>query len=58
MRKFFVSSATVYEQVRGGVRAVSPVYNSREEAEAAFAFLTANPATPNLKRGESPWLKS
>lgn len=50
-RKFFISSNTVFEQVRGGVRAVSPTYNTKNEAEMAFSFLKSNPHIPNIRRG-------
>jgi len=49
-RKFYVSSNTVFEQVRGGARAVSPAYNTKAEAEAALSFLRANPEVRNIKK--------
>lgn len=50
IRKFYVSSNIVFEQVRGGCRAVSPVYTTREAAEAAMSFLRANPHVARVKK--------
>jgi hypothetical protein len=50
IRKFFISSNTVFEQVLGGVRAVSPFYNTKDKAEAALSFLKANPHIANVKQ--------
>lgn len=49
-RKFHIgsynNSHTVYEVVRGGVRAVSPTYSSKDEAKQALNILQ----TTNISR--------
>lgn len=39
----------VFEQVKGGARAVSPIYNTRAEAERALTFMRANPDYANIQ---------